>query len=168
MNAEASLPTRYVFVGSALIFLIGIATMVPVPFHPFSLVIVLPALLAGDHYVWFGASAGAFIGTLAFAGFGSYVVRTGRFMPIGSLVVFAVIAILSLAWAILGWEETTRHQGLARANVLVALALAPPICISLVTIALWHSLTVLRSIALHWAMFAWFSWSAFPWYGEMI
>lgn len=163
-NREMSL----VLLGALGIFLIGIAAIAPIPFNPFSLVIALPALIAGETYFGLGAAVASFIISLAFVQCARRVQRLQRPVPRSSRIAFAIVLVLSIAYAVVGWQTTAQYQGLARANMLVVQAILPPLALLIVARVMRDNVTFLRSIVLHWIGFAWLAWSAFPWYGEML
>jgi hypothetical protein len=84
------------------------------------------------------------------------------------MLLVAVVLSLALAMlAILGPFKAPPSY-FARTMTLLFQAVAPPLVILAIGFQSRRTLTVERSLALHWAAFAWVNWSAFPWYGELI
>jgi len=164
----------WILVGTSALFLVGLGALAPISFEfaPYSLVIVMPAFLvaavAGERFLVPGAWLGALIAAIAYFVVARYIARRGRAMPAFSVVIFGVIALLSLGLSAVGWEPTVRYVSLVRANALVAQAVLPSVAIAMAGYVMRRNMTIRRSLILHWVALAWFSWSAFPWYGELL
>jgi|SRR3990172_9164860 len=159
---------------AAVLFLIGLAALAPMSMviAPYSFVTIIPAFLVagilGEKLLIVGAVLGSLIAPIGYVMAARYISRTGNTMPKASVITFILVAILSLACAASGWNLTIRYTSVTRAIALVMQAVVPAFLVALVGISLRDSLTVRRSLVLHWVAFAWLSWSAFPWYGELL
>jgi hypothetical protein len=88
-------------------------------------------------------------------------------VPRTSIAAFFLLVAGSLVWSVVGWSPTVAFYGTARAVPLLVQCLAPPAAIGVVA-RLKPPTTPNQSLLLHWCTFAWLSWSAFPWYGELL
>lgn len=173
-TVNSSIRTGWIIAGAVALFLVGLGALAPIPVvvAPYSLVIVVPAFLVagvlGDQFFILGAGLGALLAPIAFLVFAHYVSRAARPILKYSIAVFAIVLGLSVGYSVSGWENTVRYVFLARANALVAQALAPPIAIAVVGYVWRRNLTTSRLLLIHWVSLVWFSWSAFPWYGELL
>lgn len=162
----------FIGIGTGVLFLLGFATIAlgaSPSFVPLSLVIIVPTLLAGSFGgIIFGAAVGAAIAPLAFIFTARSIARSGRFLPKASVIAFVAAFVVSCALAIWGWKDTVEFTSVTRLAVLLSQSLAPPIFIAIYSLAYRTRMTFWRSITLHWLAFAWLSWSAFPWYGELL
>jgi len=90
-------------------------------------------------------------------------------VPKRSYVLIAVATLADAAWFVGGWKDGLRFQGVAYTHAVFA------INVVWVTL-LWLGFAVSskarksfnRSLLLHWLLFAWLAWSAFPFFGEML
>ena len=171
-------PVSTIVLGAALLFGIGLAplassSIIPVSLAPYSLITTAPALFAsaflnGDYDFVAGAVFGALFAPTAFIALARSVLRSGNVLPKVSIAVFAALVILSCALAVVGWSATVQYTSLQRAISLVAQSILPPALLIAAWLLFRDRLTIDRSIALHWFALAWLSWSAFPWYGELL
>ena len=168
---------RVLIVGALLgLIVVGLIPLHPGSTHlwePLSLLTVIPSfLIAGafgdDTYLPLGAFIGALMPALGFGAVARYIATTGNLLPKASIIAFVVITILSTGFAVLGWDGTVRYTSAARAMALVIQSLMPAAFLLLAGIAVRRRLTLYKSLLLHWLAFAWLSWSAFPWYGELL
>jgi hypothetical protein len=157
------------------LFLLGLGPLVRIPsveLAPFSLITVIPGFLVGSlggrSFFIIGSAMGALVAPTAFIVVALYVRKSDRHLPWGSVAAFAILAILSWAFAVVGWDSTVRYASLQRAVALVIQSAVPPFLLLVALLAMRKKMTAGRSILLHWAALAWFSWSAFPWYGELL
>ncbi len=171
---KVHVPTAETLGAAAILFLIGVLTLAPVPaaIAPYSLVTAMPAFLLasalGEKWFVVGAGLGSLIAPIAYVAASRHISKTGTPMPKTSVIGFAVLALLSLAYAAIGWDTTARYTSVVRATALVAQAVLPVLGIAGAGIAIRSHLTVRRSLVLHWVAFAWLAWGAFPWYGELL
>jgi hypothetical protein len=84
------------------------------------------------------------------------------------MIAFLVLVLLAYALAIGGWKITVEFTSIYRASALAIQSIIPPIVLFAIAARVRHRLTVTGGIVLHWFGLAWFTWSAFPWWGEML
>jgi hypothetical protein len=163
------------------LFLIGLAPLIPVPwsldhFAPLSLVTLIPAFFVATNLINFvGEIPGAIVGGLIGAVIAPLVflliserVLTGKTTPAwASIVVFLIVMTLSLVMAALNWSYTVQFTSLDRAVALTIQSFLPPLLLIGAYLKNWNYLAGWRLIAVHWFALAWFTWSAFPWWGEL-
>lgn len=161
--------------GSALALIaIGFAAFVAVPAEvaPYSLVVVIPALLSATLLGQAGLVVGGVLGSLIppaiFLALARHVRKTGNLLPKASVITFAVIALSSVALAGSGWSLTVQYTSVERAKALVAQAVIPALVLAMLGFTMRRQLTLRASLILHWLGCAWLAWSAFPWYGELL
>jgi hypothetical protein len=173
-SEKAQTLTPVTIVAVVSLFLIGMAALAPVSLEiaPYSFVTIIPAFLVsgilGEKFLIVGAVLGSLIAPIGYIMAARYISRSGNTLPKASVITFVLVSVLSLASAVSGWDLTIRYISATRAIALVIQALSPALLILLIGFICRKSLTVRRSLVLHWAAFAWLSWSAFPWYGELL
>jgi len=175
LTAQTKKPTVFIGIGAVALFLLGLAPIAPVPtpaFAPLSEITILPALLAsgfgGDRFIPIGAAIGALIAPVAFVFTARSIAKSGNLLPKVFIVVFSLIFILSCALAIMGWKSTVLYTSMSRLVALLIQSIVPPIFIVIYSVSQRSRMTFPRSIMIHWLAFAWISWSALPWYGELL
>jgi len=90
-------------------------------------------------------------------------------IPSRTYALLGIATVLSIVWFAQGWQHGLNDNGveytltLCGVNIAVVLVLA---------IGFFKSLkeepSFTTSLILHWFLFAWLAWYAFPWLGEMI
>ena len=167
-------PRLFIAAGAVALVVVGLGPVarVPAEFAPYSLITVLPGFAVagvfGEQWLFLGAGLGALVVPGMFLWAAAGVVETRNPLPLSSIVTFVVLATLSAIDAVSGWETTVRYTSMARAVALVTQAVVPPALLALGALALRRTLTVERSLVLHWLSCIWLAWSAFPWYGELL
>jgi hypothetical protein len=156
--------------GVLLLFLLGLAPVVIIPpglfdFAPLSLVTIIPAFLAGRVV---GAMAGAAIAPALYIFFRRKILKGTLLPSTTALVMFVIFVVLAYVSGLVDFNNTVLFTSLRRAIALSLESLIPPII--LIGVFLWirNQLTVKRSLALHWFALAWLTWSAIPWWGELL
>ncbi len=173
-EADSSAQTFVNVAGAVGLLVLGLGAVAPISvvFAPYSFVILIPAFLIasalGEAWLFVGGALGALITPIVYIAAARHILKTGKPLPIPSVIAFVALTLLSLIYAIIGWETTVRYTSVTRAASLVIQALAPPVIIGICTVALRKSITVRQSLWLHWLALAWVTWSAFPWYGELL
>jgi hypothetical protein len=173
-----NLPWNLIF-GAVALFLLGFGPFIPTPpmpieVAPYSLVTAIPALIASGlgqeqpPWMLIGATAGALVAPVAFGLACRSIKRSGKPIPRVSMIAFLVLVLLAYALAIGGWKITVEFTSIYRASALAIQSIIPPIVLFAIAARVRHRLTVTGGIVLHWFGLAWFTWSAFPWWGEML
>ena len=172
MNISSSLSR--VLIGAVALIGVSLATATsPLPFPPFNLVVLWPALELAEF------QSNSSIGMLA-AQIAPFVITPALFLVwVGlflrgrsevstvSKAAFLALFAVSAVWSMVGWASTVEFYGVSRALGLVVQCLLPPILLAAAFVASPPS-TRNSTLAYHWLAFAWLSWSALPWYGELI
>jgi hypothetical protein len=130
-------------------------------FYPIPGLVVLPLLFIGPFAV--------FVPMVFFFVWNSQLFNGDAKTPKRTYVLLAVATLLSPLWFVVGWRDGIVMQG-SRYNLSV-------LGINLVWIAvLWFVIirtwktgpSFNRNLLLHWLLFLWLAWYAFPFFGEMI
>jgi hypothetical protein len=158
----------------AIIPVIGIGSLVlleKIPLAPFlyplPLFTALPFLFLSFNLGPLLAFAAIFVPTLVFWAWSINLFRGVSVVPGRSIILFWVLAALTVVYFISSWDYGVKWQG--HAHVIAVLLL------NVVAIyVLWRLLGQARSapsfghsFLFHWALFAWLAWFAFPFLGEM-
>ena len=89
-------------------------------------------------------------------------------IPKRTSVLLAILTVLSVAWFVAGWKFGMEYQG-AEYTYTVCILNVTSICfLALGFVRNWgkeSSFSV--NLVLHWILFAWLAWIAFPYLGEM-
>jgi hypothetical protein len=165
-----------VTLGVASLFFIGISPLADSVqnqvFTPSSLITITPALLVsgriGDKGIWIGGAMGASIAPMLFLFATASIAKGGNLFPRWSVVLFSIVALAGFLWLGFGWQPTVASTSLTRALLISAQAVLPPIFLGLVVTFLRSSITASGAVAAHWLGFSWLTWSAIPWYGELL
>ena len=97
-----------------------------------------------------------------------HAVKVNKPLPKLSIVAFLVASTLSVTLLIYGWESTVRFTSAGRMYALLVQAILPIVMIAAATLVRHSQLSMNTSIAVHWFALLWLSYSAFPWYGELL
>jgi len=158
--------TLTVFAGSSLVlpaalglFLSGGPTML----CPLPTLTVLPALVFSPI-----APVVVVIPTLLFFAWNPALLRGVSAPPTRSYILFGALVALSVVYFVLSWGYGVRFQG---RKYTQAIAVANAIWIGLLAVLFVLSRvrkpTFVFNLALHWLLFAWLAWYAFPYLGEL-
>lgn len=133
---------------------------VPQPYAPFPLPFTFAILAFG-----FGATI---IPSILFFVF-CHRLFTGN--PKTSIYIFGIaiiLGILSIVWFILSWDYGTHYQGFS--HTLTVLILNCVVYLSSLFLLIWGKDRPSFPVAFtgQWLLFAWLTWVAFPWLGELI
>jgi hypothetical protein len=161
--------------GAVSLFFIGIFPLIgisEVHFAPYSLVTLIPDALVnswiGGKGLWIGEAIGASIAPILFLFATASIARSNNLFPKSSVVLFSIVALASFLWLGFGWKPTVEYTSLTRALLISAQAVLPPVFLGCVVLRMRPGITASGAVAAHWIALAWFTWSAFPWYGELM
>jgi hypothetical protein len=152
-----------VIVGSCLLLVplqvvafIGPSHLAPMP--------LLPLVLAGFGFL----PAGILLLPLMHAAF-SLPLWSGRWrtIPRVSLGVCAVLAICDAGWLVLGWNDGLARHGLTKNFAMAGWNVAFIATLMLLVIRERAQPRRAQALAFHGVWFAWLSWCAFPYFGEL-
>ena len=112
---------------------------------------------------------GLVIPVAAFFAWNPGLFRGQAAIPIRSYVLLAVATLADAGWFVAGWKLGLSFQGAAYTHSVLAINVA---WLAL----LWAAFLLARNarpsfrrnLLLHWMLFAWLAWSAFPFFGEML
>jgi hypothetical protein len=146
---------------------------VPAPFSPYSLPTVVPELFAAELFQpnipdSILSALGAVPLALIFVVWSFPRLRIPTKLPLRSMILFTLVATLSLVLLRTSWLDGMQHQGgyhtrlLAVCNGILLLAL-----LCLLFAGLRRPSPVVN-LTFHTILFSWVAWSAFPWLGELI
>jgi hypothetical protein len=141
------------------LFLTGVPTML----CPLPTLTVLPALVFSPL-----APLVVVIPTLLFHAWNPALLRGVSITPRRSYILFGALVALSVVYFVLSWDYGVQYQG---RKYTQAIAVANAIWIVLLTFL--FALSRIRkpsfvfNLTLHWLLFAWLAWYAFPYLGEL-
>lgn len=126
----------------------------------------MPALVLAGWHLLYGA---VLLPGLLFMIWNPQLFRGEGRIPKRTWVLFAAVTILSLLYLSSSWNWGVKYQGLALTALLCSINVAWAGFLSIAFARTWGSATSFwKSLLLHWLLFAWLGWYAFPWLGEMI
>jgi hypothetical protein len=166
------------FLSLVIVFLAGAASIlhgVPVLWSPLPLLVVLPGFFASGlpinhpgfpfHYEVLAALASIPI-SMAYLVWSAFPVSASR-IPIRSVILFALVVLLSLVFFFGSWSYGVTYQGFFHTCAIATINGAFVLAIALVLSFHKRSPTYALSLAFHWLLFLWLAWFAFPWLGEL-
>jgi hypothetical protein len=168
-----------IVLGAIGLLAIGLVPSTPIAwsvieFAPLSLVTYAPILFVGakgllseKNSVIVGAIIGASVAPVAFIWLGMSVLKGRQYPSLLTIIIFGIVTILSFALAAFWWSSTVQYTSLSRAVALLIQSVLPPLLVVGVYLMSRRRLTEGRMIAIYWWGLAWFTWSAFPWWGEL-
>jgi len=138
---------------------------VPTILCPFPTLTVLPAFLLSNLRLWKTAIA---VPMLCFFLWHPGLLRGDAKIPKRSYVLLIVLILLSIADFIAGWNWGLQYQGSQYAHAVCAINVAWAVFLVLVFARSWKKPpSFVCSLFLHWMLFAWLAWYAFPYLGEL-
>jgi len=156
-----------VIAGSALLIPagIGLKDSGPTVLHPLPGFTVWPAFALASVHAW---KAAVTLPTLFFFLWLPRLFCGDGKIPKRSYVLLAVAIALSALWFAEGWRYGLDYQGAKYTYIVCFINLA---IISFLAVAFFRAWKMepsfKTSLVLHWILFAWFAWYAFPWLGEL-
>jgi hypothetical protein len=144
------------------LFLSGVPTI----FCPLPALTVIPALLLSQ---WNLEYLAVLLPTLLFLLWNPQLFRADGKIPKRSYVLFVLAAALSAADLAMGWKWGLKYQGPQFTAIVCSINVA---WIGFLCLAFRRCLKTApsfrTSLFVHWMLFAWLFWYAFPWLGELI
>ena len=139
---------------------------VPTVLSPFPALTVIPALLLSDRPLVYVA---VMVPMLLFFAWNPQLFRGEARIPKRSYVLLLVASALSIVDFVISWNWGLHYQG---ARYTVEVCLVNILWVGFLGFAFarsWRGAPSFRlSLFLHWMLFAWLAWYAFPWLGELI
>jgi hypothetical protein len=145
-----------------------ISTGVPTVLSPLNLVVMLPLMFASE-WLNYRAVVLAILVVPLFYCVWCYPAWTNRpEVPLRSLVLFAIFAILSAIYLATSYlYDGVDYQGRAHRIALAVINICWYVAILGLAIAGRRRPTYGMNLAFHAALFSWLAWYAFPWLGEL-
>jgi hypothetical protein len=139
---------------------------VPTVLCPFPTLTFLPALLLSS---WGLQGTAVIVPVLLFFVWNPGLFRGEIGIPVRSYVLMAVLTVLSLVDFVASWKLGLRYQGAPYTYTVCAVNIMW-VCLLGVLLAVgWKTKSSFKcNLILHWALFAWLCWYAFPYMGELI
>jgi hypothetical protein len=138
---------------------------VPTIFCPFPMLTVFPVFLLSSWHLW---RAVICVPTLLFFAWHPKLFRGAARVPIRSSALYASATILSVLYFATGWKWGLQYQGAQYTQVVCAVNTAWVILLGLGFARSWTGSSSFRfNLFLHWMLFAWLAWYAFPYMGEL-
>lgn len=173
LNKRTPLP---VALAAGFVWLAGYLSVwapVPAPFSPYSLPTVIPELFAAELLQPLLPDAvlpalAAIPLAIIFVAWSFPRLRIPAKLPRRSILLFALVAILSLVLFHSTWLDGIQHQGLYHTRLLAVcngVQFLTLLCILFIGL---RRPTPIAYLAFHSLLFSWVAWSAFPWLGELI
>ena len=137
---------------------------VPTIFSPFPVLTVLPALMLSAPLQY----SAVLLPALLFLFWNPQLMRLEGKVPRRTYILFALLAALSIFYFAVSWKWGLQYQGPQFTAIICSINVA---WIGFLTIAFRRCLKNTpafgTSLFIQWMLFAWLSWCAFPWLGEL-
>jgi hypothetical protein len=144
------------------VFLTGVPTI----FSPSPALTVIPVLILLQ---WHLEYAAVLVPTVLFLLWNPQLFRGEGKIPTRSYILFALLAILSAIDFAASWKWALRYHGPQYAVIVCSINVAWVGFLGLAFRRRFKKTPSFRtSLFLHWMLFAWLCWYAFPWLGELI
>jgi len=138
---------------------------VPTILCPFPAMTPLPAFLISDLHLWKFAVV---VPMLFFFVWHPGLLRGEPKIPKRSYGLLLIAILLSIADFVTSWNWGLHYQGPKYTHVVCAVNVAWAVFLSFSFVRAWkNSSTFKASLFLHWMLFAWLAWYAFPYLGEL-
>jgi ABC-type xylose transport system permease subunit len=139
----------------------------PTVFSPLPALTVIPALLLSDwHHL---GNAAVILPMLLFFLWNFRMFRGEGKVPRRSYVLLALLAVLAAIDFVVSWRDGLQYEG---PKYTVAVCSVNIVWLAFLGLAFARTIKGTTSFAaslfLHWMLFAWLCWYAFPWLGELI
>jgi hypothetical protein len=132
---------------------------------PWSAFVIIPGFFLYSWHLTFFTLA---IPTLLFFAWNPALFRGRNEMPRRTYGLYIALVVLSTAWFVSVWKDGVQFQG---KQYTVAVCAFGAIWAAVLGVILWRYRRTNRSfaynLAVHWALFAWLAWCAFPYLGEL-
>jgi hypothetical protein len=140
-------------------------TGAPSVFAPLPALTIVPAFLLYQSPLGRAVVA---IPTILFFAWNPGLFRGNNKVPKRSYVLFGLFTVLDVVWFVAGWKDGLRYQGALYTYVVCALNAAPVIVLAALFLRSRSvDLSFKTNLALHWLLFAWLGWFAYPNLGEL-
>jgi hypothetical protein len=141
-------------------------TGAPTVLSPLPVLTVIPLLYVGGNRLT--DIAILLVPALFFAIWNPQLFRGEGRVPKRTVALFGVAIVLNAAWTAIGWNWGLHYQGARYVHLVTLLNAVWILTIGLMFLYLRRSKTAYwQSLAIHWMLFAWLAWYAFPYLGEL-
>ncbi len=138
---------------------------VPTILSPFPALTVMPAFLISDLHLW---KLAVVVPMLLFFLWHPGLLRGEPKIPKRSYALLLTAILLSVADFISSWNWGLHYQGPQYLHVVCAVNVAWVVFLAFSFIRAWKNPSTFKSsLFLHWMLFAWLAWYAFPYMGEL-
>jgi hypothetical protein len=138
---------------------------VPTILCPFPTLTILPALLLSNWNLW---KAAVTVPTLLFFVWHPGLFRGEAKIPGRSYALLAVVTVLSGVYFVASWKLGLKYQGIHHTSVVCIVNIAWAGFLGLAFARSWRGAPSFKfSLFLHWMLFVWLAWYAFPYLGEL-
>jgi hypothetical protein len=138
---------------------------VPTILCPFPALTVIPAFFLSDRYFW---RAAVLVPVLFFFVWHPGLFRGETKIPKRSYGLLLVAILLGIADFVTSWNWGLHYQGIRYLRVVCAVNVAWAAFLVFAFARSWKAPSTFRSnLFLHWMLFAWLAWFAFPYMGEL-
>ncbi len=139
---------------------------VPTVFSPFPALTIIPALLLAQVHLEYVA---ALLPSLLFLLWNPQLFREESKIPKRSYVLFVLVVALSAVDFVMSWKWGLHYQGPQYTAIVCSLNIVWAGLLGLAFRRCLNTTPSFRSsLFLHWMLFAWLCWYAFPWLGELL
>jgi hypothetical protein len=136
----------------------------PTPLAPVPALTAIPALLL-DRFAY----AALLVPSLLFLAWNPQLFRSNGKIPRRSFGLFVMTTVLSILYFALGWRDAAKYWGVTYTVTVCLVNAAWATLLGLWFHKRWNVTPAFaESLLLHWMLFAWLCWYAFPWLGEGI
>ena len=135
---------------------------------PLPLLTVLPALVLVETLSPTSVQLIAVVPAGAFLLWNLPLLKGASTIPFRSRVLLGICTCLTVFYFIFAWPDGAKYQGI---TYTVAICVVNLLWVGLLWILLRQGIrtpSFLGNILFHWMLFAWLSWYAFPWLGELL
>ena len=140
-------------------------TGVPTIFAPLPALTIVPAFLIDQNPLGRVVVA---IPTLLFFAWNPGLFQANKKVPKRSYVLFASLTVFDIVWFVRGWKYGLHYQGAVYTYVICALNAVWIIILGTMFIRSRKAgVSFTTNLVLHWLLFAWLGWFAFPYLGEL-
>ena len=138
---------------------------VPTILCPFPAMTVLPAFLISDRHLW---KVAVVVPMLFFFVWNPGLLRGEPKIPKRSYSLLLIAILLSIADFVTSWNSGLHYQGPRYTHVVCAVNVVWAVFLAFCFLRAWKNPSTFKSsLFLHWMLFAWLAWYAFPYLGEL-
>ena len=143
-------------------------TGVPTVLCPLPNLTVLPTVLLDAYLHRAAVFVSLFVPAVLFLVWNPQLLRGAAKIPWRSYGLLGVATALSTYWFVVGWQYGLKYQGARYTYLVCAINVVWLLLLWAMFIRkLWSAPSFTANLFLHWALFAWLGWYAFPYLGEL-